>query len=89
MIKGGEFLIKDLEKFKLSGLIKLAISSCINIIKIDIRTIRFTIWILFKPDVQSIINSLSFSNFRIVIIDVIKKENGINFVSIFGNDRSE
>ena len=34
---------KDLEKFKLSGLMKLAISSCTNIIKIDIRIIRFTI----------------------------------------------
>ena len=31
-------------------------------INIDIRNIKFTIFILFKPEVHNIINSLSFSN---------------------------
>ena len=40
-------------------------------------------------DVQRTINSLSFSNFRIVSIEAIKNEKGINFVSIFGMVRAE
>ena len=35
--------------------------------------------ILFKHDVQSIISSLSFSNFKIVNNEAIKKPKGINF----------
>ena len=53
----------------------------------EIRKIRLTMWILFKPDVQRIINSLSLSNFKIVKIEAIKKVKGINFVIILGIER--
>ena len=46
---------------------------------------RFTIWILFKPDVHKIINSLSFSIFKIVNAEANKKVKGINFVITLGN----
>ena len=55
----------------------------------DIRNIRFTIWILFKPEVQIIINSLSFSNFTIVNVKAIKKQIGINYVRTLDNDNNE
>jgi len=60
-----------------------------NIKATAIRKIRFTIWILFKPEVQIIINSLSFSNFKIVNVKPIKKQKGINFVRILDKDNRE
>ena len=45
--------------------------------------------ILFRPEVHKIINSLSFSNFKIVKIDAIKKVKGINLVIIFDKVRKE
>lgn len=41
-------------------------------------------WILFKPEVHKIINSLSFSNFKIVKIKDDKKAKGISLVNILG-----
>ena len=55
----------------------------------DMQNKRFTIRILLNPDVQRIISSLSFSNFRIVKIEAIKNEKGINFVNIFGIVKKE
>ena len=52
----------------------------LNIIIKEIRNIRFVIFILFNPDVQSTISSLSFSNFKIVSTVDIRKQKGINFV---------
>ena len=45
--------------------------------------------ILFKPDVQRMISSLSFSSFNIVNIEAIKNEKGINFVIILGIVKKE
>ena len=50
---------------------------------------KLTIFILFSPDVQSIKNSLSPSNFRIVKNKAIKKDKGTNLVKIFGIFKSE
>ena len=44
---------------------------------------------MFKPEVQRIINSLSFSNFKIVNVADIKKAKGINFVYILDNVSKE
>jgi|TARA_B110000438_G_C15705435_1_gene602979 hypothetical protein len=49
----------------------------------DIKNIKFTIVILFIPDVHNAINSLSFSNFIIVKTIAIKKQKGNNFVKAF------
>ena len=57
--------------------------------KIDIRNIRLTMRILFKPDVHKISSSLSFSNFKIVIIEAIKNVKGINFVNTFDMVKNE
>ena len=61
----------------------------INVMKIEIMITKFTILILFKPDVQRIISSLSFSSFNIVNIEAIKNEKGINFVIILGIVKKE
>ena len=53
------------------------------------RNTRLTIFILFKPDVHKIINSLSFSNFNTVIINAIKNVKGINLVTTFGTVKKE
>ena len=84
-----EFFNKVLEIFKVFGFIVVAISSCTNIISIDIRNIRLTIKILFKPDVHKTISSLSLSNFKIVIIEAIKNVKGINFVNTFDMVKNE
>ena len=55
----------------------------------DMQNTRFTTRILLNPDVQKVISSLFFSNFRIVKIEAIKNEKGINFVNIFGIIKKE
>ena len=52
--------------FKNSGLIKDEKNNCKIVTIIEILKKKFTILILFNPEVQSIKNSLSFSNFRTV-----------------------
>ena len=42
-----------------------------------------------KPEVQKAINSLSFSNFKIVDTEATKKQNGKSFVRTFDNDKNE
>ena len=49
----------------------------------------FTIKILFKPEVQRIINSLSFSNFIMVRIMANIKQKGINLVRTFDSVKIE
>ena len=44
---------------------------------------------MFKPDAQTTISSLSFSNFNIVNMIAIKKEKGINFVKILDSVKRE
>ena len=56
---------------------------------IDIRSIRLRIFILFNPAVQRTINSLSFSNFKIVNTIAVKKENEINLVKTFDDVKIE
>ena len=85
----GIFDVSHMGIFKICGVIILLIISCKHINNKDIRNIKLTTWILFNPDVHKTINSLSFSNFKIVIIEVIKKANGIIFVAIFGIVRVE
>ena len=68
-----EFFNIDLEKFNNVGFIILVKKSCKNIIIRDIRNIRFTIKILFKPDVQRAISSLSFSNLGSLILMLSRK----------------
>jgi len=55
----------------------------------DIKNMKFTILILFNPEVQNTINSLSFSNLIIVNIMEIRKQKGISLVIIFGRVNSE
>ena len=57
---------------------------CKSITRNEILRKKFTIFILFKPAVHKIINSFSFSNFKIANTNDIKNERGINFVKIFG-----
>ena len=54
-----------------------------------IMNILFTKSILFNPDVQKTISSLSLSNLIIVKIRVIKKVKGISFVRLLGIDKNE
>ena len=44
---------------------------------------------LFNPEVNKAINSLSFSNFKIVDTEATKKQNGKSFVRTFDNDKNE
>ena len=60
-----------------------------NIIIKEILNIKFTIKILFNPDVHNSNNSLSFSNFKIVNIEATRKEKGISFVIILVKARNE
>jgi len=46
-------------------------------------------WILFNPDVQRIISSLSLSNFMIVKMAANKKQKGINFVNTLDSVKKE
>jgi hypothetical protein len=82
-------LITVLDKFNKVGFKTVVNISCKNIIISPILKMRFTILILFKPEAQKIINSLSFSNFKIVDTIAIKKQKGINFVHIFDIVRKE
>ena len=75
--------------FKNFGFIKDANKSCKIVTKIETLKKKFTTFILFKPEVQSIRNSLSFSNLRIVKNKAIKNDRGINLVKIFGMFKSE
>jgi len=75
-----ELLITVLDKFSNLGLIELVNTSCTNITITDMCSIRLTMFILLRPEVQTTINSLSFSNLLIVNIVANKKQNGISFV---------
>ena len=59
------------------------------VIIIDSVKIRFTSFILFKPEVHITINSLSFSSRKIVSISVTKKQKGSSLVVILGIVRRE
>ena len=56
---------------------------------IDIKNIKLTIFILFNPEAQNTINSLSFSNLSIVNIMATRKQKGISLVTIFGRLNNE
>ena len=53
----------------------------------EINKIRFTIFILFNPDVHKIISSLSFSNLIIVVQRAIRNAKGSNLAIIFGKPK--
>ena len=55
----------------------------------DIKNMKLTIYILFNPEVQNTIRSLSFSNLSIVNITAIKKQKGNSLVIIFGSVNNE
>ena len=84
-----EFFNNDLDVYNNLGLIAVVNKSCKSIITRDMLNKKFTILILFKPDVQRTISSLSFSNFKIVNMVAKRKEKGINFVTTFDNARKE
>ena len=60
-----------------------------NMTNIDIKNMKLTILILFNPEVQNTISSLSFSNLSIVNITAIRKQKGISLVTIFGRLNNE
>ena len=66
------------------GFIIEAKTICKNITINEILTKKLTNLILFNPAVHKIINSFSFSNFKIASTSDIKNERGMNLVKIFG-----
>ena len=71
------------------GFIKDENINCKIVTKIETLKKKFTILILFNPEVQSIKNSLSPSNLSNVKNNAIKKERGINLVKILGIYKSD
>ena len=55
----------------------------------EIIKIIFTNFILFNPDVHKTINSLSFSNFRMVNDIATKNVKGVNLTIVFGRPKIE
>ena len=72
-----------------TGLIIFAIKIWKIITSSEILKSKLAIWILFSPEDHKMINSLSFSNLRIVSTAAIRKENGVSFVKIFGIVKKE
>ena len=71
------------------GLTIQARVNCKIVTIIDTLKKKLIIFILLKPAVQRAISSFSASNFSIVIIIDIKKDNGINLVKILTKLKEE
>ena len=79
----------DLAKCRDEWLTRSDKNSWNKVIKIAILKARFTNLILFNPDVQKAINSLFFSNCKIITNKLIKKTKGINLFKTLGIFKTE